>query len=149
MEVILMTDIRTLGKRGDVVDVKPGYARNFLLPQGMVLEATEANRRHFEKMKAQIDAQLAEEKAAAEQVAEELAKIRVEISKKVGETETLYGSVTATEIGDELEKKGITVDRRKIDLEGGIKTVGDHHVRIFLHPEVKAEIVVTVIPEEV
>lgn len=149
MEVILMTDIRTLGTRGEVVDVKPGYARNYLLPQGMALEANEANRRHFEKMKAQIDARLAAEREAAEEIAEELAKIRVEITKKVGETETLYGSVTATEIGDELEKKGITVDRRKIDLEGGIKSVGDHHVRIFLHPEVQAEIVVTVIPEEV
>lgn len=149
MEVILMTDMRTLGKRGDVVDVKPGYARNYLLPQGMALEANEANRRHFEKMKAQIDAQLAEEREAAEQVAEELAKVRIEISKKVGETETLYGSVTATEIAEELEEKGITVDKRKIDLEGGIKSVGDHHVRIFLHPEVQAEIVVTVVPEEV
>ena len=149
MEVILMTDIRTLGTRGEVVDVKHGYALNYLLPQGMALEANEANRRHFEKMKAQIDARLAAEREAAEEIAEELAKIRVEITKKVGETDTLYGSVTATEIGDELEKKGITVDRRKIDLEGGIKSVGDHHVRIFLHPEVQAEIVVTVIPEEV
>ena len=83
-----------------------------------------------------------------QQVAQAIEKVHIEIAKRVGETETLYGSVTATDIADELEKKGITVDRRKIDLEGGIKTVGDHQVRIYLHPEVSAEIVVTVVPEE-
>jgi len=148
MEVILMTDVRTLGKRGDVVDVKPGYARNYLLPQGIALEATTGNIKYFEQIKAKIDARIAREKEAAAEVAQHLEGVRIEVSKRVGETETLYGSVTATEIADELEKKGIEVDKRKIDLEGGIKTVGDHPVRIYLHPEVSAEIVVTVVPEE-
>lgn len=149
MEIILLTDVRTLGRRGDVVDVKSGYARNYLLPQGIALEATPGNISYFQQIKAKIDAQLAKEKEEAEQIAAQLADVRLEITKRVGETETLYGSVTATEIGDELERKGVTVDKRKIDLEGGIKSVGDHQVRIYLHPEVSAEIVVTVVPEEV
>lgn len=149
MEIILLTDVRSLGKRGQVVDVKPGYARNYLVPQGLALEATQGNVRYFEQIRAKVDAQLAQEREAAEQVAQAIEKVHIEIAKRVGETETLYGSVTATDIADELEKKGITVDRRKIDLEGGIKTVGDHQVRIYLHPEVSAEIVVTVVPEEV
>lgn len=148
MEIILLTDVRSLGKRGQVVDVKPGYARNYLMPQGLALEATQGNIRYFEQIRTKVDAKLAQEREEAEQVAQAIEKVRIEIAKRVGETETLYGSVTATDIADELEKKGITVDRRKIDLEGGIKTVGDHQVRIYLHPEVSAEIVVTVVPEE-
>lgn len=148
MELILMKDIRSLGKRGEVVDVKPGYARNYLLPRGLALEATEGNRHYFEQMKAKIDAQIAREREAAEEVAKQLEGTRIEISKRVGETETLYGSVTATEIAEALEKKNVEVDKRKIDLEGGIKTLGDHPVRIHLHPEVAAEILVTVVPEE-
>ena len=148
MEIILLTDVRSLGKRGQVVDVKPGYARNYLVPQGLALEATQGNIRYFDQIRAKVDAKLAQEREAAEQVAQAIEKVHIEIAKRVGETETLYGSVTATDIADELEKKGITVDRRKIDLEGGIKTVGDHQVRIYLHPEVSAEIVVTVVPEE-
>lgn len=149
MEIILMTDVRSLGKRGEVVDVKPGYARNYLLPRGLALEATAGNRRYFEQVKAKIDAKIAREREAAQEVAAQMKDLRIEVSKRVGETETLYGSVTATEIADELEKKGIEVDKRKIDLEGGIKSVGDHPVRIFLHPEVFAEIIVAVVPEEV
>lgn len=149
MEIILMTDVRSLGKRGEVVDVKPGYARNYLLPQGFALEATEGNRRYFEQMRAKIDARLAKEREAAQEIADRMNGMRIEIAKRVGETETLYGSVTATEIALELEKKDIEVDKRRIDLEGGIKTLGDHEVRIHLHPEVAAEIVVAVVPEEV
>lgn len=149
MEVILMTDVRSLGKRGEVVAVKPGYARNYLLPQGFALEATDGNRRYFEQIRAKIDARLAQEKDDAQQIADRMRGLRIEIVKRVGETETLYGSVTATEIADGLARKGVEVDRRKIDLEGGIKTLGDHAVRIFLHPEVDAEIVVAVVPEEV
>lgn len=148
MELILMKDIRSLGKRGEVVDVKPGYARNYLLPRGLALEATEGNRHYFEQMRAKIDAQIAREREAAQEVAEQIEGLRIEISKRVGETETLYGSVTATEIAEQLEKKNVEVDKRKIDLEGGIKTLGDHPVRIHLHPEVAAEILVTVVPEE-
>lgn len=149
MEIILLTDVRSLGKRGQVVDVKPGYARNYLLPQGMGLEATPGNIKYFEQIRSKIDAQLAREKEAAELVAEKLNAVRIKIAKRVGETETLYGSVTATEIAEHLATRGIEVDRRKLDLEGGIKTLGEHPVRVHLHPEVTAEIQVVVVPEEV
>jgi len=149
MEIILMTDVRSLGNRGEVVDVKPGYARNYLLPQGFALEATPGNRRYFEQIKAKIDARIAHEREAAQEIADQMKDLRIEVAKRVGETETLYGSVTATEIAEALERKGIEVDKRRIDLEGGIKSVGDHPVRVYLHPEVYAEIVVAVVPEEV
>jgi len=149
MEIILLTDVRSLGKRGQVVDVKPGYARNYLLPQGMGLEATPGNMKYFEQIRSKIDAQLAREKEAAQLIAAKLDGLRIEIAKRVGETETLYGSVTATEIGEHLAARGVDIDRRKLDLEGGIKTLGDHPVRIHLHPEVIAEILVVVVPEEV
>jgi large subunit ribosomal protein L9 len=148
MEIILLTDVRSLGRRGEVVKVKPGYARNYLLPQGFALEATAGNRKYFEQIKRKVEARLAHEKGEAERLAAELGKVRIEIAKRVGETNTLYGSVTATEVAQELEKRGLVIDRRKIDLEGGIKTLGDHQVRVFVHPEVHAEIVVTVTAEE-
>jgi large subunit ribosomal protein L9 len=123
MRVILMQDVLHTGQRGDVVDVKPGLARNYLIPQGLALEATPGNQKYFEG-------------------------VNLKIAKRVGESETLYGSVTATEVAHLLEAKGITVDRRRIDLEGGIKSLGEHQVRIELHPEVVAEVTVTVVPEE-
>jgi large subunit ribosomal protein L9 len=148
VRVILLNDQRHLGKRGQVVDVKPGYARNFLLPQGLALEATNPNIKFFEQQRSKIDARHAQEKAAAEAVAAQLASLNVTIPKRVGETQTLYGSVTAGDIADALEKKGVTIDRRRLDLEGGIKTLGDHPVRLELHPEVVAELTVTVVAEE-
>lgn len=148
MQVILLSDQRHLGTRGQVVDVKPGFARNYLLPRGIALEATPGNLKYFDQQRAKIDAVHLKEKEAAEHVAAQLAGLRLEIAKRVGETETLYGSVTATEVAELLAKKGFELDRRRIDLEGGIKTLGDHQVRIDLHSEVDAEITVTVVPEE-
>lgn len=148
MRVILLTDQRHLGKRGEVVEVKPGYGRNFLLPQGIALEATNANIKYFEHQRAKIDARHAKERDEAQQIANRMADLRIEIAKRVGETDTLYGSVTAGDIAESLEQKGFTVDRRRIDLEGGIKTLGDHPVRIELHPEVVAEVTVSVVREE-
>ena len=148
MEVILLKDQRHLGTRGEVIKVKPGFARNYLLPQGIALEATPGNMKVFESMKTKIDALHSRERDAARAIAERLDGLRVEIAKRVGETETLYGSVTASEVAELLEAKGVEVDRRRIDLEGGIKTVGDHEVRIDLHAEVEAKIIVTVVPEE-
>jgi len=148
MKIILLKDHRHLGRRGEEVDVKPGYGRNFLLPHGLALVASDANRRYFEEQREKIEAVHVEERDAAQEVAEKLAGLRLEIAKKAGETETLYGSVTATEVADALEAKGIEVDRRRIDLEGGIKTLGEHEVRILLHSEVTAEITVVVVPEE-
>ena len=148
MRVILLSDQRHLGKRGEVVDVKPGFGRNFLLPQGIALEATDGNIKYFQQKRAKIDAQHAKEREAAQEIANRMGDLKIEIPKRVGETDTLYGSVTAGDIAEVLEKKGFTVDRRRIDLEGGIKTLGDHPVRIELHPEVIAEVTVSVVREE-
>jgi large subunit ribosomal protein L9 len=147
MRVILLNDLRQKGKRGQEVEVKPGFARNFLLPQGLAVEATDANRKWFQSQRKKIDARIAQEREAAGQVAAAIAGTRVEINKRVGETGTLYGSVTAAEIAEALAAKGIEVDRRKIDLGAGIKAIGDHRVNLFLHPEVTAELLVTVLPE--
>jgi large subunit ribosomal protein L9 len=148
VEVILLKDQRHLGTRGEVVKVKPGFARNYLLPQGIALEATPSNMKVFESMKTKIDALHTRERDAAQAIAERLDGLRLEIAKRVGETETLYGSVTATEVAELLEAKGFEIDRRRIDLEGGIKAVGDHEVRIDLHADVEANVIVTVVPEE-
>ena len=148
MRVILMQDVLHTGKRGEVIDVKPGHARNYLIPQGLALAATPGNMKYFEQQRGKIDARHAKEREAAAEVAAEMAGIRLKIAKRVGESETLYGSVTATEVAEGLQAKGVTVDRRRIDLEGGIKTLGDHPVRIELHPEVVAEVIVTVVAEE-
>jgi large subunit ribosomal protein L9 len=148
VKVILLNDQRNLGKRGEIVDVKPGYGRNFLLPQGMAMEATPGNVKVFEQQRVKFDARHAKERDAAQEIANKMAGLRIEIPKRVGETDTLYGSVTAGDVAEALEKKGFTVDRRRLDLEGGIKTLGDHPVRVELHPEVVAEVTVAVVREE-
>jgi large subunit ribosomal protein L9 len=148
LRVILLSDQRHLGKRGEVVDVKTGFGRNFLLPQGIALEATDGNIKYFQQQRAKIDAHHAKEREAAQEIANRMGDLRLEIPKRVGETDTLYGSVTAGDVAELLEKKGYTVDRRRIDLEGGIKTLGEHPVRIELHPEVIAEVTVSVVREE-
>ena len=148
MDVILMRDRRDLGRRGEVVSVKPGYARNFLIPEGHALPATKANMCYFEEQREKIDAQHEKDRDAAAAVAAGIAGLSIEIAKRVTDAETLYGSVTATEIAEALAAHGVEVDARRIDLEGGIKTAGDHQVRIALHSEVVAELTVTVVPEE-
>ncbi|MCB1032798.1 MAG: 50S ribosomal protein L9 [Acidobacteria bacterium] len=148
MRVILLKDQRSLGKRGEEVKVKPGFGRNFLIPQGLALEANTANRAFFEQQRAKIDARHVKEREAAMEIAAQLAGTKVVISKRVGDSGTLYGSVTSMDVAAALEEKGITVDRRRIDLEGGIKTVGDHAVRVDLHPEVMGEVTVSVVAEE-
>ncbi|MEA2600181.1 MAG: large subunit ribosomal protein [Acidobacteriota bacterium] len=148
MRVILLSDQRHLGKRGEVVDVKPGFGRNYLVPQGIALEASKANIKYFEQQRSKIDAEHAKERDAAAEIAARLTGVRLEVPKRVGETGTLYGSVTAGDVAELLEKKGFTVDRRRIDLEGGIKALGDHPVRVELHPEVVAEVIVSVVAEE-
>jgi large subunit ribosomal protein L9 len=148
MRVILLKDQRHLGRRGEEVEVKDGFGRNYLVPQGIALVSTEGNRKYFEQQRTRIEAEHVKERDEALAVAEKLANLRLEIVKKAGEGGTLYGSVTATEIAEELAARGVDVDRRRIDLEGGIKSIGDHEVRIHLHSEVVAEIMVTVLPEE-
>lgn len=144
MQVILLQDVIHQGKRGEVIDVKPGFARNYLLPQGMALPATKANMRQVEQLRDKIERQHENRVARAEATASQLEGVRVIILKRVDENDNLYGSVTATEIAEALDKQGIEIDRRRIDLEGGIKSMGDHEVRIELHAEVTAPILVTV-----
>jgi large subunit ribosomal protein L9 len=148
LKVILLSDQRHLGKRGETVEVKPGFGRNYLLPQGLALEATPANQKQFEQRRTKIDAAHAKERGAAEEIKARLEGLRIEIPKRVGERDTLYGSVTSGDIAEALNAKGVTVDRRRIDLEGGIKSLGDHTVRIDLHHDVLAEITVAVVREE-
>lgn len=148
MEVILLSDQRSLGRRGEVVKVKAGYGRNYLLPQGFALEATPANMKYFAEQKKKIDLKHGKEREAAAEVAAQLAEIKVVIVKKVGETQTLYGSVTASEIAEALAAKGVQVDKRRLDLGGGIKVLGDHKVTLDLHAEVVGEIMVSVVAEE-
>lgn len=147
MEVILLQDMRGLGTRGQVVDVKPGYARNYLYPRELAAPSTDSNRLWFESQRKKFDARHEAERSAAASVAAELAAVKLTIAKRASETGTLYGSVTPTEVTEALASAGVQVDRRMIDLTGGIKTVGDHLVRVDLHTEVIAEVAIEVVPE--
>jgi large subunit ribosomal protein L9 len=147
MKVILLSDLRHTGKRGQVVQVKPGFARNFLLPKKLAAPATPGNLKWFEEQRSKIDARHAAEHNAAAEIAAQLASIKLEIAKRAGESDTLYGSVTPAEVEEALAARGVQVDRRDIDLAGGIKTIGNHTVRIDLHSEVVAEVELTVIAE--
>ncbi len=144
MEVILREDIKTLGKAGDLVKVKPGYARNFLLPKGLAYEATEGNKKRIVAETKARDVRLAAEKAEAEQQAAKLGGVHLTLARKAGEGDRLFGSITAQDVADALAAEGQSVDKRKIELEHPIKTVGDHTVAIRLHHEVTAEIRLTV-----
>jgi large subunit ribosomal protein L9 len=148
LKVILLSDQRHLGKRGETVEVKPGFGRNYLLPQGFALEATPSNQKLFEHKRAKIEEAHSKEREAAEAIKARLEGLRLEIPKRVGEKDTLYGSVTSGDVAAALEAKGFAVDRRRLDLGGGIKTLGDHTVRVDLHPEVLAEVTVAVVREE-
>jgi large subunit ribosomal protein L9 len=147
MKVILLSDLRHRGRRGSIIEVKTGYARNFLLPQGIALAATQGNIKYFEQQKKKIDARHDEARDAASAIAAKLAGLKLTIAKRVADATTLYGSVTASEIAHALEAKGFEIDRRRIDLEGGIKTIGEHPVRVELHSDVVAEVIVDVVAE--
>lgn len=147
MEVILREDVKSLGKAGELVKVKPGYARNFLLPRGLAYEATEGNRKRIlAESKARV-ARMTEEKGAAEAFAAKLRAVSVTLARKAGEGDRLFGSITAQDIADALAKQGVAVDKRKIELEHPIKTLGSHAVPVRLHHEVQAELRVQVVAE--
>jgi len=143
-----MSDLRHRGRRGQVVEVRPGYARNYLFPQGLAREATPGNIKLFEQERKKIDVKHAAERQAAAEIAAAIAGVRLTLRKRAMETGSLYGSVTATEVAEALAAQGIEVDRRQVDLAGGIKSLGDHLVRIDLHSEVIAELAVAVEAEE-
>ncbi|MCU0255326.1 MAG: 50S ribosomal protein L9 [Vicinamibacterales bacterium] len=147
IEVILKEDVEHLGHRGDVVRVAPGFARNYLLPRKLALQVTEGNKRQIEHMKKVAAQRAAEEKAAAEQLAGRVTGVVCVIARRVGETETLYGSVTSADIAEVLAAQGIEVDRRRIQLADPIKTLGDHQVPVRLHRDVVATVTVQVVKE--
>jgi len=145
MEVILKEDIEKLGSRGDVVKVAEGYGRNFLLPRKLAIEANKGNKTVIEQMKASAVRKSATEKAAAEQLAKQFNDVSLEFSRKVGEKDHLFGSVTSSDLADALAKKGFDIDRRKIQLDEPIKQLGEHKVAVRLHRDVTAEITVNVV----
>ena len=149
MKIILTDEVRGLGRRGDVVEVKNGYARNFLLPQRLAYLATPANTRRLEEEKKSYDEKMLREKSVAEEVSGKIEGTRLVLHKKAGEGDVLYGSVTSAEIADLLSQKGVTVDRRKIELEEPIKRLGEHQVHVKLHRDVSVIITVEVQPLEV
>jgi large subunit ribosomal protein L9 len=147
MEIILRADVQHLGKVGEVVKVKDGYARNYLLPKGLAYPATEANKKRIAYEGERLAKQQAAEKSAAETEATRLAEVHLTFAVKVGEEDKLYGSVTASDIQRKLEEMGIHVDKRKIDLHEPIRELGDVNVGIKIHPEVRPEVRVTVVKE--
>jgi len=147
IEVILREDVKSLGKAGALVRVKPGYARNFLLPHGLAFEASEGNKKRIAAEQKARETKSASERVEAQKVAAALGALSVTLTAKAGEGDRLFGSITAQDIADQLAALGHPVDKRKIDLEHPIKTLGAHTVPLRLHPEVVAEIPVTVVAE--
>lgn len=148
MEVILLERVEKLGQMGDVVNVRPGYARNYLLPQKKALRATSENRSSFEERRAQLEAENLEHRTEAQNVAEKLEDFSVVIVRQASDNDHLYGSVTTRDIAGAVCEAGVTVDRRQIQLDRPIKTVGLHQVRIRLHPEVAIEVTTNVARSE-
>jgi len=147
MKLILREDVENLGKGGELVDVKPGYGRNFLIPRGLAVAANPRNIREIEHQKAVAAAKAAKLKANAEALAKRLADTPVALKRKVGEQDKLYGSVTAMDVAEALASRGLQIDRRSIDLPEPIKTVGDFEVGVKLHSEVVGKVKVKVEPE--
>jgi large subunit ribosomal protein L9 len=149
MEVILKEHVDNLGRRGEIVKVADGYARNYLLPRKLALLATEGNKKQIERERVKFEAKEEEEKKVADAVAARLASVEVEIPRKVGETEALYGSVTTADIAEVLTAKGFDLDRRKIQLHEPIKKLGEFEVPVKLHRDVVVPIKVKVVAEGV
>jgi large subunit ribosomal protein L9 len=147
MELILRGDVDKLGRRGDVVKVTDGYARNFLLPRGLGMPVNAANKAMIEKEKKAHMARLAKEKAEFEALAARIGGLRFVAPRKVGENDALYGSVTAGDVAEFLKTKGIEIDKRKVLLEEPVKLLGEHEVSVKLHPEVVASLKLLVTKE--
>lgn len=147
MKVILRQDFETLGKIGELVDVKDGYARNYLLPRKIAYEATASSTRQLEEEKKQHSKRMDKEKKSSETLATELEKVSITIQMKVGEDEKLFGSVTSQMIADQLKEKGITIDKRQIELEDSIKALGIYTVDVKLPGSVTGKVKVWVVRE--
>ena len=147
MEVILREHVDNLGQRGDVVKVASGYARNYLLPRKLALAVTEANKRQIERERASAEAREAEERQAAQALADRMQQADITIARRAGEGEALYGSVTSADIADSLAAQGFEVDKRKIQLADPIRTIGETDVPVKLHREVTATVKVKVVAQ--
>lgn len=149
MKVILTQDVKGSGKKGEIINVAEGYARNFLFPKNLAMEATDGNMKEVARQKAELLQKKAEELGNARLLAKQLEKVDISLSVKIGEGGRLFGSINTKDIGEELAKKcGLEIDKRKIELKGPIKNLGIHPVAIKLHPEVTATIDIKVIAAE-
>ncbi len=148
MEVILREHVEHLGRRGDVVKVADGYARNYLLPRKIALPVTAQNRGQIDRERKVLEAKELEEKSVAEAFAARLSAIEVVVARRVGENDTLYGSVTAADIAESLEKQGIEIDKRKIQLPDPLKQLGEFGVPVKIHRDVTGQVKVRVVPQE-
>ena len=148
MEVVLLERIERLGQMGDVVNVKPGYARNFLLPQKKALRANKANLEHFEGQRQQLEAENLQRRDEAQSVADRLDGLKVTVIRSAGESGQLYGSVSGRDIADAVAESGFTVGRQQVIVERPVKALGFHDFRIRLHPEVEAIVIANVARSE-
>ncbi len=149
MEVILREHVDNLGRRGEIVKVADGYARNYLLPRKLALLVTEGNKQQIERERGKFEAREQEEKKVADAMAARLAGVEIQISRKVGETEALYGSVTSADIAAAMAAKGFEIDRRKLNLREPLKKLGEYDIPLRLHPDVTIPIKVKVVSESV
>jgi len=147
MEVILREHVDNLGRRGEIVKVADGYARNYLLPRKLALLVTDGNKKQIERERAKFDAKEAEEKKIADAMAARLSTVELVIARRVGETEALYGSVTTADIADALAAKGFDIDRRRLQLADPIKKISEVDVPVKLHRDVTASVKVKVVAE--
>jgi large subunit ribosomal protein L9 len=147
MEVILREHVDNLGRRGDLVKVADGYARNYLLPRKLALLATDGNKKQIERERAKFEVKELEEQKVAQAVADRIATVEIEIARRVGETEALYGSVTSADIAEALAAKGFDLDRRKLQLHEPIKKIGSYDVPLKLHRDVTVPLKVRVVAE--
>ena len=149
MEIILLEKITKLGDPGDLVNVKPGFARNYLIPSGKAIKANEENKAEYEQRKASLEQAELERKSKALEVAEKIKSLQISISVPVSEEDTLYGSIGTREIAEAINIKGLEVEKGKIRLpEGTLKEIGEYQIDIELHPEVIQRISISITPEE-
>lgn len=149
MEVILKEHVEHLGRRGDIVKVAEGYARNYLLPRKLALVVNEGTKRQVEREKKLAEAREAEERMQAEALAERLKQAHIEIARRVGENETMYGSVTSADVAHALQAKGFDIDKRKVVLSDPLKALGEFPVPVKIHRDVTAEVTVRVVAEQI
>lgn len=148
MQVILKQEVEGLGTQYDIVDVKPGYARNYLIPRGYAVIANKSSRKETEEILRQQSQKLQKVKDNAQAIADSIGDLTIEIRMKAGESGKIFGSVTPLQIAEQLENKGFNVDRKKIALQGDVKTLGEFKAVLDLHKEIKHEITISVVREE-